>query len=1501
MFSETNRPYKATTPSTGTDDLMLSDNAENRFDETQDVLSIDCSSYNPYDDDDPLNGLSTDDAVWAYQKMPHDELPVWQPTPTRPWLEPLIRLALLGSPIINNWLQNKPLWGALPESIQSGLAVDNAWIRLYTSMNDAANRELLIGLLNSELDTLARLRDVENNRYSMALERGRKLVRQLEDTFADNLSESLAKDIIDYHVFLSSDIKLHSPSEAKNNELQHLIHWDVPIDDNHQLASNKAIHNNEWPSNVTSGDSSHSPLISVVVGGAAVAGTTTHLNEAMNMLHESTPVISRLSNLVTAISKASGGWRQRTALGGIIFGTSAIALAIYHWIYGSHNTTHAEVSQNISNPAEEIQQQQEWQAISQLLDHIELPYLDFLFYEEPNQFAPLSQKDDDIDQAHVKTTRKSFRSKRDTPSPEIISFISQREGTRRFISHQMGLRLLERLTDIVRASSEMLESNELPQYERDVIYLLKLIEVTQSFIHEHRHIANSDHSLYLCTTGFLISLQEVADSLSRPFGVAKVAEFKLAFGLNSNWLPTIRLMTNEVAESGSTENEAHPATTPVMMLTPEAAIDLYGEKTLSNIERSYDPILNLSDYIDVYIDNILTEFNRKNNTHFSKDDHITIEVRKKPTGVILTSRLLATLTFSMVEIAIGKHRLQIKSTLSDFNVDKTVAFEQYVNNLERDLAIRLWESDLQENMLLALNKYRGEMGNEKRKSLYKHYSDNILSHCLAYLDSPKRMEFTSLLVEQFISGNNIAKEVLFHGVPLNGAFMLQKDSVAGILFSIDEPNFFHVYATHARAEPGIRNAMESQITNIVYNPLLPLFPNTTKFREWVFNRLPLADAERLKHASFYGELDRQWIDPIISSDGFRDIPISPFTFRYTEGIDSISKISLFNLLQRLESDIDSLVHSPGEVAGEESLENTKSFLLISSLALNFFMGVAPSNSLKLIMLIANMSLDIGYVLATLAQSNIVDDTEKKNAYAREAVISGVVSGILNFSPTIQLGASGVKRSLNIYRGIKAAARNGVPELLAKRSWAKLSINDKLDALKHIVQGSDDARTLERLMDNSPDALSQAIHRALPEESALQDMKKALQQVQTKLKLDVANLQRPRLQRKSISFSGHRSVSNPPLNIRDPQSFLGPDGAITYAEQKLTIHAHGVLFGINNMSGKQLSNYIKRYLVTRNINLEAINIIDLRSCYSAYGGRFSTAQVLANRLEKYVRGYPGTITDIQANIPDMGRLFRSDRVSRNHFISSERGHMFFHQTSALILRMRNALRRVARFQRSIPDISTGDAPPPEFNMNYKEYLSDIINLIEGRINATDFGMRHNINATLIDEQLSPLNPRADISDEALLLAFNTLFYPGDNQKPSSTLFNKLMEYDNTTLNQIAMEYFKADDVSSNQCAEIARGQDMSINYIVDTELGSENNWIGVYHANDVAGIDKVIAWKYLPFSEGQINIDTTHFDAGKYVARFFYHNSYNELDFKVYFNIIEQNEDPVHCRPSELLT
>ncbi|NDL63072.1 hypothetical protein [Acerihabitans arboris] len=80
--------------------------------------------------------------------------------------------------------------------------------------------------------------------------------------------------------------------------------------------------------------------------------------------------------------------------------------------------------------------------------------------------------------------------------------------------------------------------------------------------------------------------------------------------------------------------------------------------------------------------------------------------------------------------------------------------------------------------------------------------------------------------------------------------------------------------------------------------------------------------------------------------------------------------------------------------------------------------------------------------------------------------------------------------------------------------------------------------------------------------------------------------------------------------------------------RLSIKFHGAPFNVNNLDAIEFSDIIKglAYLDGAKFALKNITGIDLGSCFSGYGRRYSTAQILADELGMKIRTAPHYITD-----------------------------------------------------------------------------------------------------------------------------------------------------------------------------------------------------------------------------------------------------------------------------------
>ncbi|MCQ4053557.1 hypothetical protein [Aeromonas sp. SG16] len=1433
------------------------------------------------EDSDPLDKLSFDEAVWAYQRMPHDDLPLWEPKPTRPWLEPLIRLIDIGAPLLSTWLQAEPLFGPLPEPRQSGLVVDEPWKRLYTSMNTMEHREPLIVAMKKALDEWEQGQEIQEGGYAGELHRGRKLVQRLEENASEALDEVLAREVLDY-LILSDLVAIRSEKSTRDAASLDVMYHScnegacqacicaVPGD-----FDGKAGH-------VASGGGVTAPLVSVVVAGAASSVGRPVMYESIAVLQAAPSAVSSLAAAVR--SATSSSMLRKTALGSLLIGVPAGAYGLYKWIIGANESDPVGMENSLSSTKQGIKQKPfQQEELMELFEELDVPYLDFLFELEPRELENGAQ-------AHWRPNQAERVGVGSTVSPGddqeyrmgVQERIDEHPETQDFIMDPLGFAIFEQLKSVVNLSPEIERAKWLSKNEKDVVYLLKLIEVADIFSREFS-IGHSNHPIMLALHRFVDGLRAIAERLPGEFSETKVSEFKQTFGwgdLNLKYKVAVDEMNFSLAETVSLA----PARRRGRAISdtdfdPVEEIINHGGRVLQDIETAYDPILVLADYLDRYIDNLLSIFNRENRVNFTKNDKVRIRLLKKPTGIIITWRMFYEHYFSIKDIVTGRYRLIIKDKLIEENIPKVMVFEQCDSHVEDELVRWLWQKDLQISMMSALNDYRGRDGREKRYAFSRVLRGNIISRCLAYLDSPLRRPGFDSAVRRFVAGDEIAREVLFEGVPLHGVFFIPYGTASGVLFSVDEEAFFHIDEVLASQDQGIYEYLISNAVDLLYDFPLPKVPSTAEFRAFVINRLPAVDAERYRNSSFDGSVRREMVDPIISGDGAWYKPTTPFSFRYSEGIQTTADIAIYNYLQRIERDIDSLVYSPGEEAEILRMETIKRVLFITSLALSTAIPSFGAIWFRICLWGAHAAIDVAYVLATLRQHEIVDDPESAEAYYKEAIIAGTVSALVNVVPGGKLGVSGVRRAMKVYRGVKRVGSEGIAALSAKMSWGSLPYREQLTVLENAVKRSDEAVELVRL-DGSSEVLGQVIRRAVPEGVVLRNMDTALMHVRTGLKSELSRLRGPNI----ISLNGLRPARLSPFMLKQPRSFLGPDSSITFINNVVVVRAHGAPAAVNSLPIDQLVFLLRGHAAARGVNWTQITMIRLESCYGAFGNKFSTGSRLAEKSGKLVMAYEGKVTpQMIHNNPSLGKVFRPTRPSRG-IINPDRGHAFLYRASMVALRIRSMLAHLHRVPRGADESEA--RRPPHVDRPYKNFLLDAVNLIEGRYDVSLFCEVHEINVEALTELMSHINARSDMDDEGFFSCFDKLFSPGKTRSEQGTvLFHKLFEYADPMLMESPQMQFNARQRPSNSDGEINKGEGVLIDYhLLDGQLDSNRNWVGLYRLDDLPSIEPVISWKFLEGSGGSIEIDTSSLEEGAYTAKFFFNGSYDELGGGVYFYV-----------------
>ncbi|WP_421215144.1 hypothetical protein [Aeromonas jandaei] len=1046
-------------------------------------------------DEDPLDRLSSDEAVWAYQRMPHDDLPQWEPKPIRPWLEPLVRLIGIGVPVLAAWQQGKPLVGPLPEPRQSGLVVDEPWRRVYASINTMENREPLIVAMKQALDEGEQSPEIQEGGYAGELHRGRKLVQRLEESALEALDEVLAREVLDY-LMLSDLIAIRSEKSTRDAASLDVTDYSCNEGAGQSFISGVPGDVDGKDGHVASGGGVTAPLVSVVVAGAAGSVGRPVVYESIAELQEAAP--SAVSALAAAVRSAtSSNMLRKTALGSLAIGVSAGVYGLYKWIMGANESGSVGMENNYSSTKQGIEQkpsehqQEEFMALFEQLD---VPYLDFLFKWESRELDNAAQASWYTNQTESEEAGTPVRPGDDLEyRMGVQEQINKYPETQDLIIEPLGAAIFEQLKSVVNLSPEIERAKWLPKNKKDTVYLLKLIEVADIYSREFSLVYRGN-SVVLTLNRLVARLRAIAEALPGEFAVAGVAAFKRFFGwdgLNAQSKAPVDDMRRARSRRSHVISDADEAE-----IDPVEAIKQHGEAAADDVKLSYDDILYLDKYIDSYINNSLSEFNREKSTHFTKHDLVTVTLYKTPDGVTLTHRKFSEHIFSMRDIVTGRYLLLIKESLVNANFDKADVVEQYSSDTEKELVGWLWQRDLQVSMLSSLTNYRGEDGRAKRHALSRTLENRILIHCLKYLDSPLRRPGFAEAVKSFAEGSEIGQEVLFKGIPLYGLFFIPYGMKSGVLFNVDDGTFFHIDEVRAFNDPDI-NRIRGQKWRPLDDKLLPQVPKSSEFRDFILKRLSLTDYEQHRNASFNNGATAEY-----TGYNTEYKPHTPFSFRNSVGMKMTADIAIFNNLRRLESDIDRIVYSPGEEAEVLHLETIKRYLFISSLFTSAFIPSTGSALFRACMWLANLALDVAYVVAALRQSQIVDDPGSAEAYLNEAIIAGTVSGLVNLKSGVRLGASGVRKALHFFGKLKGAESKGIAALSAKMNWNQMSFHDKREVLAAALEGTADGIELAGLS-SYPHPLKRLIRGKRPELTG--DFDSDLAIIQRDLRTEVVRL------------------------------------------------------------------------------------------------------------------------------------------------------------------------------------------------------------------------------------------------------------------------------------------------------------------------------------------------------------------------------------------------------------
>ncbi|KVD54270.1 hypothetical protein WI86_10305 [Burkholderia ubonensis] len=582
--------------------------------------------------------------------------------------------------------------------------------------------------------------------------------------------------------------------------------------------------------------------------------------------------------------------------------------------------------------------------------------------------------------------------------------------------------------------------------ERNVARLLGYLKWLPLAINEtHGHIPSKFRKLN-------DKLWLIADGLSDDYGRSKVSEYKQTLGV-----------TSQSTTTASTTTRTLSATDGLIAEMTRSA-----ERTLQNLDALNSPILDPLAFIDDYIKKRILDYERTTGrpTNMNPDSRVTVIGQPAPYDAnYLPARTLGPSTIrvgaTLREVVTGQY-------LYDFRNQRDSLGRQYpysrITFEPEGLIAALTSKNLQTAMEEALATYRSNATN--KAGFVSLYQDIMKLRCQQYLDPENANQIPAyrMAVLDFLAGNIQAKEVLFKGAKLNGVFLIPHGEWGGVLFSVDEPGFFHVAHT--------RESYTSYMGRTKYIDFSS-FAKTQDFRKWVFNKIPSYKVAEYKDASFAGKLEQR-IRTIVPDDNVRIE--RPITFIASKNQDDLANKLFDGLMERLDSDIDYLVFSSYEQKVQHAMEVGKAILMLATMALNVAVPGTGTLLCRIGLALANLAMDATYVGMAATQAQLADRPEDAAAFRNEAIIAGILGAAGTAASAKGLTQEGITAARQLYRQAKFASGNIIPSALSRVNWIKLNSGKKIDVLVDTVKESQSSRQLASL--TKPTAVMQSMRRNL---------------------------------------------------------------------------------------------------------------------------------------------------------------------------------------------------------------------------------------------------------------------------------------------------------------------------------------------------------------------------------------------------------------------------------------
>ncbi|WP_157060579.1 putative adhesin [Pantoea sp. A4] len=501
-----------------------------------------------------------------------------------------------------------------------------------------------------------------------------------------------------------------------------------------------------------------------------------------------------------------------------------------------------------------------------------------------------------------------------------------------------------------------------------------------------------------------------------------------------------------------------PSTTPYLNLTKSsstgaaertltpAVIRYSMQRAVDQMAQIYHPILDPAAWLDLHIRQQILDFSQRYPTMrtLMPDTKITMVFTPTIRQVVpsgLPRRFPAkAFRFTLHEITTRHYLYTLDS--------QHPGLQFHLRQCEHQpLVEQLLKQDLQRQMLQALHKLTQSA--DWRSNIQRHYRQMLVLRCLNLLSRRNAPPEQQQAIMAFLKGEKCAQQAFFHGYPLNGVIYIATGSSEGILLSIDEPASFSL-KSRLIADNRAAYIQNYRVTDL---------PKTSRFQNWVLNKVPLKVRERYLNDPQAFALQHNGA-PFWKNQRslFFDLPWqerrygSPITFSRDLHLPAVPVTLMTSQIARLKQDIDTLVLTQREIRRDRLLNSLKYSLNFLSMTVSAALPGTGSVLGRVLVMAINAGLaaaTTGLAVYQMRHTQRLADAEKLR---NEAILSGVC-GVLG------LGLDAV--------ALKGALKSDFPALLTRFRRVRQSVN-RVWRSKRVAQSSlKPARTVDRALSLAP--------------------------------------------------------------------------------------------------------------------------------------------------------------------------------------------------------------------------------------------------------------------------------------------------------------------------------------------------------------------------------------------------------------------------------------------------